>query len=442
MKLSKKLQKSYTILIVLVILVSALLSSFLFQRSLNSFLEKSRNKEFERISQEISELTDIYTAPNLIYLENYVRNKNINLTFYNTKNQVIAQFIGISETYENTVQLVTNKYHLVNDGEITGYLAITYAEDVFIYDKSTSEFYAEMVKNSALLFLGAILIASIITVFISKIITNPIVDIQKMAKNIRQKNYDLEQKEYNIYELDELSSDINYLAQTLKIQDKIRTDYASDIAHELRTPITNLMLHLEGIRDDVVEADEYTINVLLSEIYRMNALIDNLQVSFANSEKFTELTLEDVNLSQLIEQVTDSFKLSFAEKDISLELDLNEDTVINTDKSKLTQIFSNIISNSIKAVDNNGNIKIIQKSLKNREVIRISDDGIGIDEEDLKHIFERFYRVDNVRNTKISGHGLGLSITKSFVDLLGYNLTVDSIVGKGTEFILTINKTN
>ena len=299
-----------------------------------------------------------------------------------------------------------------------------------------------MVKNSALLFLGAILIASIITVFISKIITNPIVDIQKMAKNIRQKNYDLEQKEYNIYELDELSSDINYLAQTLKIQDKIRTDYASDIAHELRTPITNLMLHLEGIRDDVVEADEYTINVLLSEIYRMNALIDNLQVSFANSEKFTELTLEDVNLSQLIEQVTDSFKLSFAEKDISLELDLNEDTVINTDKSKLTQIFSNIISNSIKAVDNNGNIKIIQKSLKNREVIRISDDGIGIDEEDLKHIFERFYRVDNVRNTKISGHGLGLSITKSFVDLLGYNLTVDSTVGKGTEFILTINKTN
>ena len=223
------------------------------------------------------------------------------------------------------------------------------------------------------------------------------------------------------------------------MQEQYRSDYARDIAHELRTPITNLLLHLEGIHDEIIEADKDTIDLLLSEVKRINIMIDNLETSFNKSEEIMTLDIEEIDLSELVTTVSSSFLPLMNEKNIKLEKHYEDNNMIETDKNKMTQILMNIISNAIKAIEDEGLIEISIDSFSNRYVIRISDNGIGMDDDEISQIFDRFYRVDNVRNTKVSGHGLGLSITKNFLDLLGYNISVNSTPKKGSEFIITIN---
>lgn len=444
MKIRQKLQKSYIILIIIVIFVASLSSLFIFQRSLNSYIEESRSKEFNQIATEISELSQLQTGFNTVFLSNYVKDKTINLTFYNPNNQVVAQFIGLEPNNDDHIKYINKTYVLIDKKSdknlITGYLKITYAEDILVYDQSTNEFYREITINSTILFIIALLIASIVAIIISKNLTDPIIDLQKKAKQIRDKDYNLENKTYNIYELDELSRDMNYLSNSLQEQEEIRINYSNDIAHELRTPITNLMLHLEGIRDDIIDADKETVELLISEIYRINGLINNLESTFNSQKTDDKIIIEKICLSELLNNILSSFSISINNKNIKVNKSLIKESFIESDRNKLTQIFSNLISNAIKAVDNEGEISITQKSYKNREIIIIADNGIGMSQDDIEKIFDRFYRVDNVRNTKVSGHGLGLSITKTFVDLLGYNLTVNSTLNKGSEFILTIPK--
>lgn len=441
MKLSQRLQRSFTWVIALVILITAITTTLLFQNSLNRFLENEREKEFTKISNEVVELSQLYTNDSHNILSRYALDSQINLTYYNVQNQVVSQFIGVNPSNSEHKQYISRRYNLLNsNNEVQGYLDISYIEDIFEYDQSSKAFYLGMIRNYALIFIFAIILASLFTIALTKNIVHPIIEIQNKTRNIIEKKYSFKDDEnYNIFEIDELSNNINYLSKTLDIQEKIRIDYAHDIAHELRTPITNLMLHLEGIRDEIIDADSNTISHLIGEVHRINQMIDNLENSFNDSNEITNLEFKESSLNEILKNVSNSFSLNAQEKNIEIVENFGEDTIINTDKIKLTQIFSNLISNAIKAIDKeNGKIIITHTKLKNRDVVSIKDNGIGISQENLTHIFERFYRVDNVRNTKVSGHGLGLSITKTLVDLLGYQIKVNSKIGKGSEFIITI----
>lgn len=439
MKLRSKLNRGIIILLSLVILASASISMYLFNNSLSSFINVQRRQQFNQITMDLERFSyEGSLTPEVLNL--YAQNQDLLIQYYDEDNKLISEFNGLSNINSNEdIELVNIKIDLLdNYNKEIGYLLIQYSDNVFEYDESVKNFRYEMLRNYTILFIFSIIIGSIFVVLFSSIITNPIMQIKEKTKKLRLKDYSFKEKKYNIYELDELSSDIDYLSSTLQMQEKVRVDYAHDIAHELRTPLTNLLLHLEGIQDDIIEADDKTIDLLLNETKRLNKMIDNLEKSFNDNEDLLKLNLEEVELNSLLENIFDSFIPLFNEKNISYKKDLNESRLMKTDVDKITQIISNIISNAIKAVNENGNISISYKCFKNRDVISINDDGIGMTEDSIKHIFERFYRVDNVRNTKISGHGLGLSITKTFIDLLGYNISVNSEIDKGSEFIITI----
>lgn len=442
MKLSSKLNKGMIILLTLLILSSVLTSIFLFNNSLESFANHERNKLFEQISKDIESFAQTDQGLNPIILDNYSKNQNLLIRLYGPDNNLIQEFDGLQSDMRNSqYALQTIRLDLVNyNQEAIGKLDISYVADVFAFDESIQNFRYEIVRNYTILFLAFLLLGSIYVIVFSKKITEPINDLKSKANKLRQRNYKLESKNYNIYEIDQLSSDIDYLATTLHNQDKLRTDYAHDIAHELRTPLTNLLLHLEGIKDEVIEADQHTLDLLLAETQRLNKMIDNLEVSFNNSEKLLEINLEDVEIEDLLENVTSSFLPLMNERNIEVNYIFSKENTIYTDRDKLSQIITNLLSNAIKAVDNGGKIDIIHQAHINRDVIIISDNGVGISQDNIEHIFERFFRVDNVRNTKVSGHGLGLSITKTFADLLGYKISVNSKEGKGSEFIITISK--
>lgn len=441
MRFSERIKRSFIVVLVIILLATGISSSILFNNSLNNFLINQRQKEFSQIARDIQKLVHSKDTLTDYSLENYAINKNINITYFLKRDrEYYRHYIGINSEKANNVNLVSEKYKLVNEeNQEIGYLKISYIEDIFEYDQSLKEFYTNTIRNYSFIFILALILAYWATIYINKSLNNSIVDIKEKTKKIRNKNYNLNPVKYNIYELDELSGDINFLAKSLSMQEQYRSDYARDIAHELRTPITNLLLHLEGIHDEIIEADKDTIDLLLSEVKRINIMIDNLETSFNKSEEIMTLDIEEIDLSELVTTVSSSFLPLMNEKNIKLEKHYEDNIMIETDKNKMTQILMNIISNAIKAIEDEGLIEISIDSFSNRYVIRISDNGIGMDDDEISQIFDRFYRVDNVRNTKVSGHGLGLSITKNFLDLLGYNISVNSTPKKGSEFIITIN---
>lgn len=437
MKLGNKLNNSFIFIIVLMLILTAISALYTFKNSINNYLEGIREQEFTKIHEDLTSISTLQRGLNSHILKIYAKNKSVDIVTYDKKNQIIAEYYGLSGE-KNNKNYVTKFFNMVDEhNNFVGKMKISYLEDSFLYNQSLKVFYKDTLKNYAIILIFSILVGSVFVVYLSKKIISPISEINNSTKDIRSGIYKTNKSKYNIYELDELQSNLNYLSNTLSLQSTFRKNYAQDIAHELRTPLTNLQLHLEGIRDEIIELDKLTIELLINEIRRLNSMVDNLQITFNNTEKFSELNIEKLNLKNLLNNVIISFQPILSDKEIKIISDF-EDINADTDKEKITQVLNNILSNAIKAVDINGKIWISSKKYHNRIVICIKDNGVGISKEDLPHIFERFYRVDSVRNSNNSGHGLGLSITKNLVELLGYNISVNSNLGIGTEFILTI----
>ncbi|MFM1524992.1 MULTISPECIES: sensor histidine kinase [Helcococcus] len=442
MNLSKKLNITFISLLIFVLMLSAFTSIYTFDNKLKYYLRIQRQTEFKQIKDDITEIIKTENDLNPFLLESYSKNKSILIKYYNKDNKLLLKYDNLDYEHNKNLRstdIVKSTYNIINaNNQLAGTLEVSYIDNVYSYNKTMDVFQADIITQYVVIFIISIVIATILIVLLSKNITIPIKEIQDKTKKLIDKKYVTSDNKYDIYELDELSSNINYLSRSLKMQEQYRIDYSHDIAHELRTPITNLILHLEGIKDEIIEADKDTISMLLSETRRISSMIENLEITFNKKENFNELKIEEFDVVNLLENVSASFEPLLKEKNLKLIKIFDEGKIINSDYDKLTQIISNLISNAIKASNENGKIEIIFQSFTNRVVITISDNGIGISKDDLPHIFERFYRVDNVRNTKVSGQGLGLAITKTYVELLGFKIDVNSELGKGTEFTITM----
>lgn len=436
MKLGSKLYNSFIFIITIVVILTAISALYSFKFSINNYVDGIREQEFKEISQDIISIIEINGGLNSNAISRYAKNKNIDIEYINNNGEISARFQSLKKS-ENDKNYVTKTYKLIDDnGTKYGEIKISYFEDAYLYNKSLQFFYKTMLRNYAVILIISIIVGSIFAVYIGKKIINPISRINQITKEIKNANYNYIKKKYNIYELDELQSNLDYLSNSLSLQSTFRKNYAQDIAHELRTPLTNLLLHLEGIRDDIISCDDSTIELLIGEINRLNNMVDNLQKTFDDTENFSELKIESFDLKNVIISIVNNFNPKINEKKINILLEIQEIEIKN-DLEKVTQIINNILSNAIKAVDENGKISIIGNKFHKRYVLRIIDNGVGISENDIPHIFERFFRVDSVRNSLNGGHGLGLSITKSLADLLAINISVNSTLGKGSEFILT-----
>lgn len=441
MKLSNRILYYFIIAISIVIIISVITSSLAFKTSLESYLESTVNEEFQSIAEEIS---IIYSRRQMLKSEDlayYANDKSINIRVLNNDKKVLAEFIGIAETDYPNKTLIKQNFNVKDSQDNTkAIIEISYLEDLTLYNNSITNFLDTMVRSYAIIIIISILLGVLLMIYFSRKIVKPISEMNEFTKNLKKGEYGRLENKYNTYEIDELSTNLNYLADTLSLEEENRLNYAQDIAHELRTPITNILLHLEGIRDDVIEADRDTITMLIDEVNRLNGMINHLHLSFRSTDDANKLVFEDIEINETISNITASFKPKFDEKNIELSLDLPNEIHHKLDKEKFIQVINNLLSNAIKAVDDGGKIAIKTNEYKNRIVISVKDNGIGIDKKDLDNIFERFYRVDSDRNRKTGGSGLGLAITKGFIEMQGGNITVNSTKNKGSEFIITFPK--
>ncbi|MDO4594216.1 MAG: HAMP domain-containing sensor histidine kinase [Tissierellia bacterium] len=410
---------------------------------MTSYLLKNRNIEFERIKTEFEEIFWRQGESEVKQrLENYSKKENVYIEIFNMKNESIAKFNGIDDDIKKKGKFVTKDYSFYSPqtNEYFGYLVIGYMDDSYRTNRQATQLRENTVDSILITLIISCLIGFMIAVFFARTLSKPILNISKATQKIKDGDYSIDLKDTEITELNELSNNIRYLSKNLEVQEKLRIQYAQDISHELRTPLTNLSLHLEAMKDKVIEPNEDTINILLEEVRRLNGLVDNLKKTFDDNSEFVRVHKKHFNLSILINKVIENFQPRLNKANIKLKSDIKENIMIDSDADKITQIMYNLVSNAIKAIGNDGNIEIILKEDKKNIYIHVKDDGVGIDKDKINHIFDRFYRIDDARNTKTNGHGLGLSITKTFTEALKGKINVKSKKGVGSTFSVIFSK--
>ena len=223
--------------------------------------------------------------------------------------------------------------------------------------------------------------------------------------------------------------------------DNMQKELVADVSHELKTPITSIM----GYADTLLEGgyDEETqgkfLNVIASESRRMARLVtDLLTLSRYDSNK-KKTQKESFDLGELVKRCQEKLAIEIKKKGHKVNCFVTADVpLVYADKDDIERVVLNILTNSIKYTPDNGEIKIYVGFVYNDAYIKVFDNGIGIPEDDLSRIFERFYRVDKARTREMGGTGLGLSIAKEILDKNGGSIDIKSKVGEGTEVVIRI----
>ena len=223
--------------------------------------------------------------------------------------------------------------------------------------------------------------------------------------------------------------------------DNMQKELVADVSHELKTPITSIMGYadtlLEGGYDE--ETQNKFLNVIASESRRMARLVtDLLTLSRYDSNK-KKTQKETFDLGDLVKRCQEKLAIEIKKKGHTVNSFVTADVPpVYADKDDIERVVLNILTNSIKYTPDNGEIKIYVGFVYNDAYIKVFDNGIGIPEDDLSRIFERFYRVDKARTREMGGTGLGLSIAKEILDKNGGSIDIKSEVGKGTEVVIRI----
>ena len=223
--------------------------------------------------------------------------------------------------------------------------------------------------------------------------------------------------------------------------DNMQKELVADVSHELKTPITSIMGYADTLLEGGYDEETQTkfLNVIASESRRMARLVtDLLTLSRYDSNK-KKTRKETFDLGDLVKRCQEKLAIEIKKKGHKVTSFVTADVPpVYADKDDIERVVLNILTNSIKYTPDNGEIKIYVGFVYNDAYIKIFDNGIGIPEDDLSRIFERFYRVDKARTREMGGTGLGLSIAKEILDKNGGSIDIKSKVGEGTEVVIRI----
>ena len=287
----------------------------------------------------------------------------------------------------------------------------------------------------------ALLFGIILSYFTSRRLIAPLQRLTQAANRIGQGHLDVHVPIQSKDEVGQLANAFNTMADNLDRQETLRKQFTADIAHELRTPLTSIQSYIEAFQDDVLPADQENLSAIHEEIDRLVDLSSDLKDLSVAEIGALKLNLEPLDLKHLLEKVLRSLHPLIQGKKLSLSWKApGEPVTASGDERLLTRLFYNLIHNAYQYTEAGDQITVTLTQLPNFSEISIKNTGLGISEEDLPYIFERFYRTDKSRNRETGGTGIGLALVHQITDLHQGTITVQSKVGHETEFIVKLPK--
>ena len=254
-------------------------------------------------------------------------------------------------------------------------------------------------------------------------------NMEDLLKKIRQ--YDDDQKS-------EISE--------MKKQETFRRDFIGNLAHELKTPLFTSESYILTLLDGAIDDDEVNkkyLKIAGKAIHRLNLIVKDLDLITKIESGESEIQRTDFDIINLAQNTLEMLEITASKKNIKLLLEFNEKLPlrVNADNEKIQQVLTNLVENSIKYGKENGTTElVIQELTENKIIVRVTDNGLGIEKKHFNRLFERFYRVDQSGSRKGGGSGLGLAIVKHIMDAHDEKIYIESEFGVGSEFSFTLEK--
>lgn len=287
------------------------------------------------------------------------------------------------------------------------------------------------------------IIAFVVAFILTRQIVKPVKNMRDAARSIAAGNFDQRIPVKSSDEIGELSETFNSMTASLSELESMRSSFISDVSHELRTPMTIISGFVEGILDGTIpeEEQEKYLSTVLEEIRRLSRLVSELLEASRLEQGKVELKKESVDINRLLLETVFANEQRVAEKEIKLDLKLDEsEPKAFADRDSIKRVFINLIDNAIKFTPNGGDILLMTLCKDKKVYVSIKNSGDGISEEDLRHIWERFYKTDKSRSNDKKGVGLGLHIVKTIISQHGGEIYAQSEVGKSATFIFALDE--
>jgi signal transduction histidine kinase len=292
----------------------------------------------------------------------------------------------------------------------------------------------------------AVVVALLLGLFLTRQIIHPLRALNTGAQHITEGDLSYRVKVHSRDEIGQVAQSFNAMALRLDNSEQSRRRLVSDVAHELRTPLTIIQGTVDGIADGVFQADKTHLDSIKEQTILLTHLVNDLRdLSLAESGEL-KLDLQSGDMANLIQRKIDEFIVNAHKKNI--QLNLKSSAVlpqIKIDSRRIEQVISNLLSNAIRHTPEGGQVTVSldlagpqSGSEKVNLIISVSDTGEGIPPEHLPHLFERFYRVESSRSRSEGGVGLGLAIVKQMVQAHGGQVWVESQVGHGSTFFVSL----
>ena len=254
-------------------------------------------------------------------------------------------------------------------------------------------------------------------------------NMEDLLKKIRQ--YDDDQKS-------EISE--------MKKQETFRREFIGNLAHELKTPLFTSESYILTLLDGAIDDDEVNkkyLKIAGKAIHRLNLIVKDLDLITKIESGESEIQRTDFDIINLAQNTFEMLEITASKKNIKLMLEFNDKLPlrVNADNEKIQQVLTNLVENSIKYGKENGTTElVIQELTENKIIVRVTDNGLGIEKKHFNRLFERFYRVDQSGSRKGGGSGLGLAIVKHIMDAHDEKIYIESEFGVGSEFSFTLEK--
>ena len=423
---------------------------------LNKYYEWVKNKDIKEVAEKISKAKNNEELQRIV--NNSVYDKNICVEITNDNNSIYKSnylsrgcLDGKEKVFYKEEFIESNKdkdsFELINPRFNNKTLVYALKLDSNLYafvntsldpiDSTVTILKDQLIYVSIVVLILSFLVAY----FISKHISNPIVKINKAARQIAKKDFNVVfDPEADIDEINELAKTLNYARDELQKTDELRRDLMANVSHDLKTPLTMIKAYAEMARDlnkNNIRKRNDNLNVIIDEVDRLTILVNDILTLSSMESIIEKLDYSTFDLVELINNILKKYEYLKDLENYKFIFNCKDKIEIKADKKKLEQVIYNLINNAINYTGNDNKVMI---KIINKDNIRveITDTGKGIKKEDIPYIWDKYYKNKKKHKRNKIGTGLGLSIVKSILEQHKYNYGVTSKENKGTTFYFEI----
>ncbi len=288
---------------------------------------------------------------------------------------------------------------------------------------------------------AGVLVSLLLGFFFSRQFTGPMKQMSHTAEKIAAGSFSERLVVNGSDEFGQLAKSFNEMVDALAHLEQIRKDFVSNVSHELRTPLTSIKGFIDGIVDGTIPQEKQGkyLEIVRDETHRMHRMVNDLMDLTKMEGGSLALARTSFDICELIRICVISLQQNFIEKNLEFAADFAQERMfVVADKDAIQRLILNLMQNAVKFTPEEGLIRVVIRKQKDKAEISVIDSGIGIGEEELPYVFDRFYKTDKSRSSDRSGVGIGLAIVRSIIQAHEEQIHVESQPGKGTTFVFTL----